>query len=111
MGVPDPRGALTWVNNMNRRTIFTKYYSVMSGDQSAAAIACEMSLSGVHFDLLFNGPHGPGTFQSLGGWARAMLNLLVQSTTEGCREIVGTMGGGVFPPSDQGLMTLLGVVG
>jgi len=106
LDVPDPVGALVWSNNRSRLGVHGKHYCAVAREGNAAAVVYEVSLTHVLFNLLFDGPHGPGTFQSLAGHARGLLNLVVQSAAEGGADVTGSLGGRLFPPDEDGLTTL-----
>jgi hypothetical protein len=110
LDVPDPQAALEWVNAQNRQTAIGKYYCAVAQDQRMAAVVYEHGIWGGHFQHLLEGPHGPGTFQSIGGWILALLKDAVDAGDEFSGQLLARHGGRPFPPDENGLMTLFTIV-
>lgn len=107
--VPDLGGPLQWANAANRQTVIGKYYCALAHDQGMSAVAYENSLPTLSFDLLFDGPHGPGTFQRLGGRLRGLLRNNVDAAAEGAAQVLGSWGGRRFEPTEKDLVALFTV--
>ncbi|MET8816309.1 hypothetical protein ABZW47_30450 [Streptomyces sp. NPDC004549] len=107
--VPDLVGPVQWANAANRQVVIGKYFCALAYEQKMSAAVYETSLPTLYFDLLFDGPHGPGTFQRLGGWLRALQRNNVVSAAEGAREIIGSYGGRRFGPTEADLIALFTV--
>lgn len=100
-------GALLWANSSNRRTSLGKYYCAIGRDNRHLAVVYENFIWAGLFNLVFDGPHGPGTFKTLGDWIRFTLYNNVQAAAENTAELMQSIGGKYFTADEQGLMTLL----
>ena len=109
--VPDREGSLRWANNKNRGIAYGKCYCALAESQNLAAVLYENTLPGASFELIFNGPHGPGTFQSLVGWVRGILDLQVRCTAQDGADIINAHGGKRFEPGESGLWTVFSIAG
>ena len=109
LDVPDPGGSVLWANAANRQVVVGKYFCALAFEQQQSAVAYETSLPTLYFDMLFDGPHGPGTFQRLGGWLRALQKNNVDAAAEGAQEVLGSYGGRRFERTEQDVMTLFTV--
>jgi hypothetical protein len=107
--VPDLEGPVLWANAANRQVLIGKYYCALAYEQKLSAVAYETSLPILYFDMLFDGPHGPGTFQRLGGRLRALQRNSVDAAARGAHEILGSYGGRRLGPTESDLTALFTV--
>lgn len=107
---PEVSNALVWANQKNRATSIGKYYCAVDWNNQLAAVVYENFIWAGLFNLVFDGPHGPGTFKILGDWVRFNLYNNVNAAANDIADLSQTkLGGQYFTPNEQGLWTLLQV--
>lgn len=104
--VPNPGSALQWANQRNRDTSFGRFYCAVDTQNDRAALVYDTYIWGGFINLLLDGPHGPGTFETLARWIKGVLLTMLQGAVEESAEAVRLLGGQRFSADEDGLIAL-----